>query len=119
MILIISLIIIVKSKDVEKYSIVPFINYLKENEYWEVLEDVNNNFGPNVSIELCKLTVSSPHCEEVVRVYFALPHSLCKKGENDIKLINYLNKNNYMEILLKNKSIWKKLSIINKLYKLS
>ena len=49
-------------------------------------------FSENVSIELCKKFVPSPHCEEVVRVYLRrLGSRAPPEGEQNLLNINQLN----------------------------
>ena len=87
-VILLSFLFIVKGQDytAERYSINPFINYLQENNYWEILEKVSIYFGNDISIEVCKSFVPSPHCEEVVRVYI----STGSKGEQEYLEINEL-----------------------------
>ena len=118
MILILSLLFVVKSID-KDYSIDTFIDYLQNKNYYEIIADVKSEYGTNVSIKVCRLMCESPFCEDFVRMY--LPpnlSSLAKRavGSDDIyykpkKLKDYLYDKNYMRILLKGKSWWKKLRI--------
>ena len=70
-VILLSFLFIVKGQDTsaEDFSIQAFVNYLQENNYWEILVQVSVYFGDDVAIEVCKSFVPSPHCEEVVRVY--------------------------------------------------
>ena len=87
-VILLSFLFIVKGQDytAQRYSINPFIKYLQENKYWEILEQVSIYFGKDISIEMCKSFVPSPHCEEVVRVYI----STGSKGEQEYLEINEL-----------------------------
>ena len=104
-VILLNFLFIVKGQDytAEKYTINPFINYLQENNYWEILVQVSIYFGNDVSIEICKAFVPSPHCEEVVRVYISPAYTRNKReGEYylEIKeLPNFLEEKNYSNIL--------------------
>ena len=103
-VIILSFLFIVKGQDntAESYQINTFIKYLQDNNYWEILEQVSVHFGEDVSIEICKSFVLSPHCEEVVRVYIPPAYSrMIKEDEKyDInELPNFLDKKQYSNIL--------------------
>ena len=101
-----SILLILKGQDTtaEQYSINQFLNYLQENLYWEILDQTTIYFGAEVSIELCKEFVPSPHCEEVVRVYILKSYSRAPpEGEQNLlninKLDNFLDEQNYSTFL--------------------
>ena len=51
------------------YSINALIDYLQENEYYDIIYSIKIFLGNDVAIEYCKLIVETEHCEEVVKVY--------------------------------------------------
>ena len=56
------------------YSIKPFLDYLQEKGYWDILFNIRSIFGNEVAIDICiKLTESPSDCEEVFRVYMTTP----------------------------------------------
>ena len=114
LILILCLFFIIKSIDNSKYSINSFINYLKRNEYWEPIQEIKWYYGVSPSIGFCELCFESPLCEEVVRVYMTeKPTSGAGAGFNNLSLCEFLRKK-YMGVLLKDMSINKSYSIINR-----
>ena len=71
-ILLLTLLIATK-EDVNGYTINPFIEYLQETGYYEVISDVKCQITTDVAIEVCEILTESPHCEEVVRVFMTCP----------------------------------------------
>ena len=67
-ILLLTLVIATKENGV-LFTINPFINYLQETGYYEVINDVKCQITSDVAIEVCEILTESPHCEEVVRIY--------------------------------------------------
>ena len=68
-----SLLLTIKSGD---YSIDPFLDYLQEKGYWDVILNIKYYFCDDVSIGICTKLTDSPHdCELVVRVYMPPPRS--------------------------------------------
>ena len=123
-VILLNFLFIVKGQDytAEKYTINPFINYLQENNYWEILVQVSIYFGNDISIEICKSFVPSPHCEEVVRIYISPAYTRMKKENekyNIIELPNFLDDKQYSYILTKIcKPISKYYELINKIIKI-
>ena len=68
-ILLLSLLIATNEDIGDNYEINTFISYLQKTGYYELLYEVKCAFGKDVAIEFCLELVSSPFCEEVVRVY--------------------------------------------------
>ena len=111
LILIICLLFIVKIQDTtaENYSIQTFINYIQDMGYWEIFTQVSLLFGIDVSIDFCKTIVQSPHCDETIRVYISIPNNSKIDGKDesitqeylDINdFADFLDRNNYSDILL-------------------
>ena len=75
-ILLLTLLIATK-EDVSAFTINPFIIYLQENGYYELINDVKCQLTTDVAIEVCKILTESPHCEEVVRIYMSCPNPPC------------------------------------------
>ena len=69
--------VIATKEDVNGYTINPFIIYLQETGYYEVINDVKCKITTDVAIEVCKILTESPHCEEVVRIYMSCPNPPC------------------------------------------
>ena len=67
-ILLLTLLIVTKEGE-NPYSINPFIEYLQENGYYELINDVKCKITTDVAIEVCEMLVESGHCEEVTRIY--------------------------------------------------
>ena len=55
------------------YSITTVLEHLQETGYYEIIQDTKIYFGNDISIDLCKSLINSPHCEEVVTIY--MPYS--------------------------------------------
>ena len=71
-ILLLALLIVTK-EDRGTFSINPFIEYLQENGYYELITDVKCLIKTDVAIEVCEILAESAHCEEVVRIYMTCP----------------------------------------------
>ena len=71
-ILLLTLLIATK-EDGSVFSIIPFIIYLQESGYYELITDVKCKIATDVAIEVCEILTESPHCEEVVRIYMTCP----------------------------------------------
>ena len=65
--------VIATKEDSNCYTINPFITYLQETGYYEVINDVKCKITTDVAIEVCEILTESPHCEEVVRIYMTCP----------------------------------------------
>ena len=119
LIIILTLLLFTKSQDTiaQKYSIKYFIKYLQDSGIWEVLYEVKKYFGTDIAIEICEDFLQSPYCGEVVRVYIKVPITRAYPEEND--LMEFLKKNNYLEILSKDANpnlllkIKKKLEVVS------
>ena len=62
-----SLLLTIKTGD---YSIDPFLDYLQEKGYWDIILNIKYTFCDDVAIDICTKLTDSPHdCEIVVRVY--------------------------------------------------
>ena len=61
------------------YRAYPFINYLKEIGYYDLLYFVKCTFGVNVAINLCEELTSNVECEYILKVY--IPE--CKESQLD------------------------------------
>ena len=62
-----SLLLTIKTGD---YSIDPFLDYLQEKGYWDIILNIKYYFCDDTSIDFCTRLTNSPHdCELVVRVY--------------------------------------------------
>ena len=51
------------------FSIAPFLNYLQETGYYDIILSVKLYFGDDVAIDVCKELVQSKDCEIMVKVY--------------------------------------------------
>ena len=56
-------------KILTKYSIYTFLNYLQENDYYDLIYWAKCSYGDDIAIGLCQDLVSSVFCEPVVIVY--------------------------------------------------
>lgn len=70
-ILLFALLIVTKER-AEDYTINTFIVYLQEQGYYDIIKEIKCHYGADVAINFCLELVSSPHCEEVVRVYIPI-----------------------------------------------
>ena len=70
-ILLFTLLIIVYIKG--DYSIEGLIDYLEQTGIYNILVTVNDNFGNDVTIDLCQRIVQSYSCNYVVKVYIGPP----------------------------------------------
>ena len=62
-----SLLLTIKTGD---YSIDPFLDYLQEKGYWDIILNIKYCFCDEVAIDICIKLTDSPHdCELVVTVY--------------------------------------------------
>ena len=61
--------LIATKEEINPYGINPFIEYLQENGYYELITDVKCKITTDVAIEVCEILTESPHCEEVLRIY--------------------------------------------------
>ena len=125
-IFLIYLLLIVKNQDttVESYSVNSFIDYIQNNGYWDIFQEVKNKFGIDVSIEFCQAIVPSPHCDEVVRVYIPKTnHGNITEDEEepeisylDINDLDYfLENNNFIGILTQNITYSQLVKLIGKI----
>ena len=71
-ILLFTLLIIVYIKG-EDYSYDKLIDYLKQTGIYNILVTVNNNFGNDITIDVCQSIVQSYSCYDVVRNYIGPP----------------------------------------------
>ena len=71
-ILLFTLLIIVYIKG-EDYSYDKLIDYLKQTGIYNILVTVNNNFGNDITIDVCQRIVQSYTCYDVVRNYIGPP----------------------------------------------
>ena len=55
------------------YSINQLIEYLENTGIYNIIAEVNSNYGNDVAIELCMQIVQSYNCQDVVRVYIGPP----------------------------------------------
>ena len=51
------------------YSIGVFIDYLQNEEYYDLFQEIKTAYGGDVAIDICKGFVSSNDCEILVKVY--------------------------------------------------
>ena len=51
------------------FSIDTLLDYLQENQYYEIIFQVKLAFGDDIAISVCKSLIATNQCEEVVRVY--------------------------------------------------
>ena len=104
-ILILYLIFTAKSQyiNIQYYSIDSFIKYLQKNRFFEIFSEIKLFFGVDVSIEMCKNLVKSPHCEEVIRVYITYnPHNTSRAAPLfDLNFEEFIQERNYVEIFEK------------------
>ena len=90
----------------EEYSINNLLNYLQDNNLYDILVEVKTYFGEDVAIFLCKDFVPTNHCEDVVKVYILVragtrvPNTTVKKILNDnySNLLNFLGQKKFNEI---------------------
>lgn len=99
-ILILSLFFFAKTQDTAalRYSKDDFIEYLKEEGYYNILVDVKSNFGDDVAILMCRTLIPSIHCNEVVRNNMKIPENYGRVNED---LITFLESKKYSKILSK------------------
>ena len=57
----------------DEYSVSGLIEYLKQEEYFDIIETVNIYLGYDISIGFCKELVPTNQCEEVVINYMHPP----------------------------------------------
>ena len=122
-ILILSLLFMVKTQDTtaQRYSIKPFIEYLQDQGYYKILEDIKMNFGTDVAVDMCKSLIPSPHCNEVVRNYVKTPAVICSRGYSsngsNENIIAFLDRRKYLSTLGKIKNYKPILQQINLRYR--
>ena len=79
-ILLLTLLIAINEVDGQDFEINTFLDNIQKNGYYEIIYEVKCEYGNDVAIEFCKLFLSSPYCEEVVRVYMpdcSVPINIC------------------------------------------
>ena len=54
---------------ITQFSIYTFLNYLHENDYYDLIYWAKCSYGDDIAIGLCQDLVSSVFCEPAVRVY--------------------------------------------------
>ena len=57
----------------DEYSVNGLIEYLKQEEYFDIIQEVNIYLGNDIAIGLCKELVPTNHCDEVVKYYMSSP----------------------------------------------
>ena len=57
----------------DEYSVNGLIEYLKQKEYFDIIQEVNIYLGNDIAIGLCKELVPTNHCDEVVKYYMSSP----------------------------------------------
>ena len=67
-IVLLSLLIVLDVK--ADYSMAPFIDYMQEKGYYDILVQVKFYYGVDIAIDLCKQFVASNDCDPLVRTYF-------------------------------------------------
>ena len=67
--LLFSLLILTNNQIIRIPSPIDFINYLQRTGYYELFYIIKCQYGVNFAIEVCQYLISSPYCEEVIRVY--------------------------------------------------
>ena len=51
------------------YSIAPFLDYLQETGYYDIIKSIKLYFGEDIAIDVCEELTKSNDCETVVRFY--------------------------------------------------
>ena len=98
-ILLLSLLIAANQDDIgHHYVIKTFIDYLQETHYYNLLYEIKCAFGEDVAIEFCLEFITSPHCEEVVRVY--LPD--CDRNRYLCNIREFIYKEEHLKIIEQN-----------------
>ena len=69
------------------YSIQPFLDYLQEKGYYEIIQAIKNSFGDDIAIAVCKELTKSNDCEEVVRVYMVFVDEDDNQGGSGMHLM--------------------------------
>ena len=89
---------IIFNVDLTQYSIITFIDSLKQSGYYEVIRIIKIQFGDDIAIAICKEFVQSNDCETVVTTYMeeeTIP--VTKSGE--IGLIDILCQEENLEVI--------------------
>ena len=98
-------------------SIIPFLNYLLESGYYDILRDIAFLFGIDISISTCESFVKCPLCYVAITQYI-YPASVSPKGHKEIEeLMNLLMSTEYYNILSQNYTKNQIITIINKIIK--
>ena len=79
------------------HSISVFIEYLQESGYYDLIQEIKNSFGDDVTIAICEDLFKSKDCEILVKVYMqGWPIAPIETPNIDIekyqKIIDYLKK---------------------------
>ena len=82
-ILLLSLLIISEVK--ADYSIDPFINYLQEKGYYDIIVQIKNFYGDDIAISFCKEFIKSDDCNPLVKIYIQ-NSSEAKAGQGIIEI---------------------------------
>ena len=82
-ILLLSLLIISEVK--ADYSIDPFINYLQEKGYYDIIVQIKNFYGDDIAISFCKEFIKSDDCNPLVKIYIQ-NSSEAKAGQGRIEI---------------------------------
>ena len=87
------------------YSINPFLDYLQEKGYYDIIQSVKIYFGDDIAIDICKELAPTIDCETVVRVYMTGENESGSEGNKRIKRPPPNDTQTYQQILedLKNK----------------
>ena len=103
------------------FSIAPFLNYLQETGYYDIILSVKLYFGDDVAIDICQELVQSNDCESVVRIYMTNPSSnesgprrsrANNNSEINEKLLNYIIK----KLHIKNQNLIELIKLILSFY---
>ena len=61
------------------YSIDPFLDYLQNTGYYDIIQSIKLYFGEDIAIDVCEELTKSNDCETVVRVYMIDGGSMGKR----------------------------------------
>ena len=88
-----------------KYSIDSILDYLQQTRYYDLLQEIKNQFGDDVAIDVCKALTKSSDCEQIIRVYMTNGGNRLLKEQDEMKP---MDDGSEQEIVEKDPMLYKK-----------